>query len=508
MDSEAVRLSLSFFSPELVLTGMILLVIVVDLVFKKSKGAVGIVALVGALATLALIVAAWKSYPLGLAGVSAEGTRLFGGAVAYDKFSLFFKGLFLAATVVIILFAAPVVAKWQTGKGEIYALMLSCTLGMCFMASANDLLMMYLSLEFVSITSYILAGFLRKNRKSIEASLKYILYGAAASGLMIYGMSFLYGITGTLDLHETGVRLAAANVPDTMKLVIGTLIMAGFGYKIAAAPFHFWCPDVYEGAPTPVTAFFSVGPKAAGFAMLIRFVQGVFEADAGGDNRFQWKVIFALMAVLTLVIGNFGALLQTNLKRLLAYSSIGHAGIMLLAFAVFNAGTFSAISFYLAVYTIMNLGAFLVVIVLEEQFGIETIEQCRGLGWRAPGICSLMVVFLLSLTGLPPTAGFIAKLVVFGNLVEYGWKDWHSGMPPLAISLAVIGVLFSVVSLFYYARIIAAMFLSKPQETGPWLRSSPVSDGLMWILAGATLAFGIFPQSLKHLADAALLIVR
>lgn len=506
MNAQAVLHSLGYFGPEVALTVTLLLAIIADIVFKRVKAVAGGVAFLGTAAALVMVVMMWRSMPDD-AGVEL----LFAKAVAFDHFSLFFKALFLVATLLVILFAWPVVAKWPTGRGEVYALILSCTLGMCFMVAATDLLMMYLSLEFVSITSYILAGFLRKNRKSIEASMKYILYGAAASGLMIYGMSFLYGVTGTLDIGEIGRRLSTMNppVPMTMSLVVSTLIMAGFGYKIAAAPFHMWCPDVYEGAPTPVTAFFSVGPKAAGLAMLARFLAGAYGGVQPAD--FDWRIILALLAVLTLVVGNFGALLQTNLKRLLAYSSIGHAGIMLLAFNVFDRQSIEAVSFYLAAYLIMNLGAFVVVIVLEEQFGIETIDQCRGLGWRAPGICAVTVVFLLSLTGLPPTAGFVGKLLVFQNLVTSGWPQWmeasrastHFVMPPVSVALAVVGVLFSVVSLFYYARIIAAMYLAKPAETGPYLRTHPVGTALAWILAGATLFFGVFPQVLSQFAERA-----
>ena len=262
-----------------------------------------------------------------------------------------------------------------------------------------------------------------------------------------------------------------------------------------------WCPDVYEGAPTPVTAFFSVGPKAAGFAMLIRFVDGIFPPT---PNQFDIHIIMAVLAVLTLTIGNLGALQQSNLKRLLAYSSIGHAGIMLLALTIMNGDSVFAVTFYTAVYVVMNLGAFLLVIVMEEQFGIETVEQCKGLGWRAPGLGVMMTVFMISLTGLPPTAGFLGKLFIFRNLVQQGWPKWGAGEPPpLEIALAVIGVLFSVVALFYYARVIAAMYLQKPDHEGPWLKSHPLSTAMAWVLAVATIGLGLFPGPLMALAQQA-----
>src|SRR5262245_48720084 len=483
IDAKTAWQGLMWLAPEAALTLLILLVIVADLVFRRDKRPVGFLALVGTLGVMWVAAKSWESQ---------ETAAAFAGAFAADTFAGFFRILFLAATAVVIVLTQPVVARWKSGAGETYALMLSCTLGMMLMAGANDLLMMYLSLEFVSVTSYILAGMRGRDRFSSEASLKYIIYGAAASGMMIYGMSFLYGLTGSLGVADIGRALAAEPVAPMKALLISTLIMGGFGYKIAAAPFHMWCPDVYQGAPTPVTAFFSVGPKAAGFAMLARFLSGVFQTS-GPEGNFDWRLVMAILAVLTMAVGNFGALQQQNLKRLMAYSSIGHAGYMLLAFTVFSSGAVESVLLYLAVYVIMNLGAFAIVIALEEKFGVTTVDECRGFGWRAPWLCGLMTLFMISLTGLPPTAGFIGKLVLFGRMVEGGGA--------FAITLVVIGVLFSVVSLYYYARVVGAMFLVRPRTDSPSVRLEGSAYVVLWGMAVATLGFGLFPSKLMSAAE-------
>jgi NADH-quinone oxidoreductase subunit N len=416
---------------------------------------------------------------------------VFRGAYSVDAFATYFKLAFLGAAIIVAVFSVPAIREWQSGKGEFFALLLSCTFGMMLMAGANDLLMMYLALEFVSITSYILAGFLRKNRKSAEASLKYIIYGAAASGFMIYGMSYLYGLTGTLHVREIGVQMAQlsqVSPQPTLTLITSVLIMAGFGYKIAAVPFHMWCPDVYEGSPTPVTAFFSVGPKAAGFAMLARFLHEVYGAQPGG-SAFEWKLVIALLAVLTMAVGNFGALQQQNLKRLLAYSSIAHAGYLLVAFVAFSDAARSALLFYLVIYVIMNLGAFLGVLVLEQKYGIETVDGCRGIGWRSPQLGAVMTIFLFALTGLPPTAGFAGKFLVFSTVIEFGVNQSQG----LSIALVVIALVFSVISLFYYMRIAAAMYLSKPaDESASEVSPGPIYGTLLWLLALGTVFFGVW----------------
>lgn len=471
---------LKLVKPELAMVLALVAVILVDLTSFKRAAAVFTV--------IGLAAASWLVYRQ----VNDPATLAFRNAYAIDSFAGYFKLTFLGAALVVSIFSVPAIKDWTSGKGEFFALLLSCTFGMMLMAGANDLLMMYLSLEFVSITSYILAGFLRKNRKSAEASLKYIIYGAAASGFMIYGMSFLYGLTGTLNVKEIGAQLLQVSPQPTLTLITSVLIMAGFGYKIAAVPFHMWCPDVYEGSPTPVTAFFSVGPKAAGFAMLARFIHEVYPSG----STFEWKLVLALLAVLTMAVGNFGALQQQNLKRLLAYSSIAHAGYLLVAFVAFSDEARSALLFYLVIYVIMNLGAFLGVLVLEQKYGIETVEGCRGMGWRSPQLGAVMTIFLFALTGLPPTAGFAGKFLVFSRVIEYGVDPSHG----LGIALVVIALLFSVISLFYYMRITAAMYLAKPADEAAEERSpGPVYGTLLWLLALGTVFFGVFWGPLQEL---------
>jgi NADH-quinone oxidoreductase subunit N len=497
-DNSWVLEGLRLVKPETALVASILVVILADLTrFKKAAAFFTL---------LGLVFGAWLTGQL-LWPEASDGTRLsdpvhtvaFRGAYAIDGFANYFKLMFLAGSLVVAIFSIPAIKDWTSGKGEFFTLLLSCTFGMMLMAGANDLLMMYLSLEFVSITSYIMAGFLRKNRKSAEASLKYIIYGAAASGFMIYGMTFLYGLTGSLNVEAIGVSIAKNPPPATMTLITSVLIMAGFGYKIAAVPFHMWCPDVYEGSPTPVTAFFSIGPKAAGFAMLARFLHEVYRSEPGGA-AFEWKLVIALLAVLTMAVGNFAALHQQNLKRLLAYSSIAHAGYLLVAFVAFTPGSLSALLFYLVIYVVMNLGAFLVVLVLEQKYGIETVDGCRGMGWRSPLLGGVMTVFLFALTGLPPTAGFAGKFLVFSEVIKYGIDPTHG----LGVALVIIALVFSVISLFYYMRIVAAMYLAKPREgEAPEVSPGPVYGALLLLLAAGTMILGIFWGPLQRLTEKA-----
>jgi NADH-quinone oxidoreductase subunit N len=491
MNSHAILDGLRVTLPELLLAGAILVVIVADLTRLKKTA--------GLLALLGLALAGIQAFKL----LSVPAQAVYSRAYAVDGLSSFFKLTFIGAAFLSGILSIPAIRGWQSGKGEFFALLLSCTFGMLLMSSANDLLLMYLSLEFVSITSYILAGLLRKNRKSAEASLKYIIYGAAASGFMIYGMTFLYGLTGTLNIADVGRELArlGPSVPPTLTLITSVLIMAGFGYKIAAVPFHMWCPDVYEGAPTPVTAFFSVGPKAAGFAMLLRFVMNLYPAEGGA---FEWKLVVALLAVLTMAVGNFGAIHQQNLKRLLAYSSIAHAGYLLIAFnALSDTGRegIAALLVYLFIYVVMNLGAFLVVLVLEERYGVETVDGCRGIGWRAPGLGALMTIFMVSLTGLPPTAGYTGKFLLFSAVIEHGLGPQRQ----LGIALVVIAVFFSVISLFYYMRIVAAMYLGKVRESDPTepVRAGAIYSALVWLMGAGTLLLGLWWAPLQSMAEQA-----
>jgi NADH-quinone oxidoreductase subunit N len=473
--------SLKYFSAELALIIGILLIIAWDLVAKgrgKIQGIVGISA-------ASLLVSAGVGASA-LAG-DREPVTLFYGLLAFDRFSNLFRVLFAFITLVIVLFSIPsdeiakagdeadedaqkgVLAKFRRDPGEFFALLLVLTLGMNLMASSRNLLMIYLSLEIVSVISFVMAGLKFHDGKSSEAALKYVVYGGVASGIMLYGMSWIFGLTQSLYLGECAQRIVAltqaeGKVPAVV--FVGTVCMlAGFGYKISAAPFHMWTPDVYEGAPTPVTAFLSVGPKAAGFSVLIRFFWDALGAAdmpmvKGAPVDTPWPVIAGCLAMATMTVGNLSALGQQNVKRMLAYSSIAHAGYMLLGFSVFSEAGVASIVFYIVTYCFMNLGAFLIVAAIAEQNGgDETLDAFKGLGRRSPLIASVMTVFLISLTGLPPMAGFAGKFYLFQALVNAG-GSWNW-------AVAVVGVLNSVVSLFYYARVMRAMYLEKSESTSP-----------------------------------------
>jgi NADH-quinone oxidoreductase subunit N len=333
---------------------------------------------------------------------------------------------------------------------------------MDLMAMARNLLTIYVSIEIVSVISFLLAGFKEGDRKSAEAALKYVVFGGVSSGVMLYGMSWLYGFSRSLSLPAIAERVALVtreqgHLPNAV--VIGAAcVLAGFAYKISAVPFHMWAPDVYEGSPTVVAAFFSVGPKAAGFAVLVRFFHDALQAQTAvsGSGSAPWPILGGLLAAATMTIGNLSALEQTNLKRMLAYSSIAHAGYMLLAFTVFTADGIAAIFFYIVAYCSMNLGAFLVVMaVAAKNGGDETLEGVRGLGTRAPAMAIAMTIFLFSLVGLPPFSGFVGKLYIFTALLRAGgaYQGWYW-------VLAAIGVVNSVISLVYYARVLRVMYLT------------------------------------------------
>jgi NADH-quinone oxidoreductase subunit N len=487
--------SLPYFTPELALISAILVLIVWDLVAEKATKMAGIVVICLAALAFSGITSAV------LLARNAPPQNLFYGLLCFDRFSNLFRILFAFVSAAIVVISIPALerTKGRDGTdeardpGEFFTLLMVLTLGMNLMAESRNLLMIYLSLELVSVISFVMAGFKINDGKSSEAALKYVIFGGVASGIMLYGMSWIYGLTQSLNLGEIAQRigeltLAEKKVPEVV--FVGTICMlAGFGYKISAAPFHMWTPDVYEGAPTPVTAFLSVGPKAAGFAILVRFFADALGAEHGVTRasaliETPWPVIAGCLAMATMTIGNLSALGQNNVKRMLAYSSVAHAGYMLLGFSVFSDAGVASILFYIVTYCFMNLGAFLVVMaVAEKSGGDETITAFRGLGRRAPIIAVVMTVFLFSLTGLPPMAGFIGKFYIFSALLRAGgtW-NWV---------VAVVGVLNSVVSLFYYARVIRAMYLEKSEDSEPTeIRKVFGATGV--VLAVPTLVLGIY----------------
>ncbi len=390
---------------------------------------------------------------------------VFSGMYAVDPFSWFFKIIFLLTGILIVLFSmqSQELEAASTKYSEYFSLIISLTIGAFFMAGSTNLLMMYLSLELVSISSYILSGFTKENARADEASLKFVIYGAFSSGLMLYGISLLYGLTGETNIYSFNQALAAGGAPRITILIAIVLMLAGLGYKISAVPFHFWTPDVYEGAPITVTAFLSVTSKAAGFAMLIRFfkigfidvtaqpvVAGMWDIFKG----FNWTDIIAVLSVLTMSVGNLVALWQSNMKRLLAYSSIAHAGYILMGFVTLTNQGISAMLVYFVAYLLMNLGAFYIVMLVANKFRTESIEDYKGLGYRSPYLAFALTVFLFSLTGIPPTFGFIGKFYLFSALISthYIW-------------LAIVGVINSVISLYYYVKVVRNMYLVQPADS-------------------------------------------
>jgi NADH-quinone oxidoreductase subunit N len=422
---------------------------------------------------------------------------LFGGLMARDPFADFIKTVALVATMVVGVVAArardTLDAPWDREAPELYALLLTATLGVHLMATAADLLMVYLALELVSLISYVLTGFTRGSRRSAEAALKYVIYGGVASGAFLYGLSLLYGLAASTALPD--VRAALAGAPPLLAFVALALCLAGFGYKVAVVPFHMWAPDVYEGAPTPVAAFLSVAPKAGGFALLLRF----FGGDAAAPS--VWVMLALVLAVVSMTAGNLAALGQQNIKRLLAYSSIAHAGYVFLGVAAGAPAGHKAILFYLGVYLFMNLAAFTVVAAVAERGGGETVDSWAGLGARMPLAAFVMTVALFALAGLPPTAGFIGKYYLFAAVVGAGQAS-GAGMFYVA---ALVAVANSVLSLYYYARIARAMYLQPAPAAAPARAALAVPHAVALVaLLVPTVLLGLYWAPLDTWAERAL----
>ncbi|MDZ7344101.1 MAG: NADH-quinone oxidoreductase subunit N [candidate division KSB1 bacterium] len=472
--------SLSYFIPELILVGMMLVLMIVDMLMKREQTPwLGIIALGGSVLALIAVLAQY--------GLPAKG--LFNNMMVVDPFSLFFKLIFLASMVMVVFLSMTSLELAGRNVGEYFILITATTVGMFWMASATNLLTIFISIEMVSITSFALAAYLKTVKRSSEAGLKYTIYGAFSSGLMLYGFSLIYGLTGSLNIYEIS-RILDTSTPNPLTLFVAVLlILAGFGYKIASVPFHFWAPDVYEGAPTPITAFLSVGPKAAGFALLIRFFNtGLAATDDGAMWRavanVNWPQLLAVISAATMTLGNLIAIKQNNIKRLLAYSSIAHAGYALMGTVLLTREGLFATMFYLVAYYLMNLGAFLVVILCQDLVKSERLQDYRGLGFRAPVVAAAMTIFLFSLTGLPVTAGFVGKFYLLAALVNGGEQYYW---------LAIVAVINTVISLFYYARIFKAMYLEpSPDEVLTRVPVSAASIVLLAVLAVPTVLLGVF----------------
>jgi len=461
--------------PELVLTAGSLLVLIVDVMLPKDRRA--------ALAwvTLAVIGATMVSL-LPFRGVNTEVAN---GLMAVDGFGLFFKFVFLLAAAITVLMSIRYLAIEGASPGEYYFLILCAALGMMVMAGGIDLVTIFIGLETMAVSFYILAGFIKPSQRSNEAAVKYFLLGAFSLGILLYGMSLMYGLSGTTNLRAMAGSFTGMQQDPRLVLAV-ILVVAGVGFKIAAVPFHMWAPDVYEGAPTPITAFLSVGSKAASFAMLIRiFLEGLPSMAA------DWQLLFWTLSVITMTVGNVAAVTQSNVKRMLAYSSVAHAGYVLIGIVANTTRGITATLVYLLIYLFMQLGAFAVVILLRRSdVAGEELKDFSGLAFRNPFAAFAMLLFMLSLGGIPPTAGFMGKFWLFSAAIDaqYYW-------------LAVIGVLNSAISLYYYVRIVVFMYLKK-EAIGSEPTTSPALGVVLAVAVAATLIIGVYPRFLFEVADA------
>ncbi|HEY3217150.1 MAG TPA: NADH-quinone oxidoreductase subunit N [Candidatus Eisenbacteria bacterium] len=436
---------------------------------RSSRGA-----LVALLSLAAAALCVWQ--------VRDAKRAIFEGMFMHDGFTVFFTLLFCGIAAISVLLSWDYVKRMRINQAEYYALLLAATLGMIVMAASNDLITIFLGLELMSLALYVLVGFRRSRLESNEAALKYFLLGAFASGFLLYGIALLYGATGTTNLARMAAFLVATTLPgNPLLLVGGLLLLVGFAFKVAAVPFHMWTPDAYEGAPTTVTGYMSAGAKAAGFAALLRVA-----LVALGSLQADWTPILVSIAILTMTVGNVTALLQTNVKRMLAYSSIAHAGYVLVAVVAGGVDGGSAALFYLAVYSLMNLGAFGILALLGRD-GDERVllADLAGLGFKHPALAFALTVFMLSLGGIPPTAGFMGKFYVFSVAIKAG----H-------VPLVIVGVLNSVVSIFYYLRVTVALYMEEPHgQPTPVSWTVPAAIGVVLSVA-LTLWWGIQAHAL------------
>ncbi len=479
MEISIPTLDLLVIAPEIVVLATALLVMMADLFLgKEQKSRLAWLGLVGVLVAAALSYYIWD-------GTDPQLQDM----LAADGYALFLNLIILTVAALAILFSVDYAARTGLAQGEYYTLLLLSTTGMMLMAAAVNLITIFLALEILSIALYVLVGLNRTERRSGEAALKYLLLGSFASGFLLYGMALVYGQAGTVSL--AGVRdyvLTLGSFPLLLAVGLGLMIV-GLGFKVALVPFQMWAPDVYQGAPTSVTAFMSVGAKAAGFAALGRVVLHTF-----GDLQAGWVWVLAVLAALTMTVGNLAALRQTNLKRLLAYSSIAHAGYILVGVAAGNELGTSGLLFYLFAYAFVNVAAFAVIIAAGRMQGMaeqgETLADLAGLAARKPGLAAAMALFMLSLAGVPPLAGFLAKFYVFGAAVQAG-LTW----------LAIFGVINSVVSAYYYLRVVVTMYMQ--ESTAPETVASPVCPALqvgVGLAAVAIVVLGVWPAPILDLA--------
>jgi NADH-quinone oxidoreductase subunit N len=477
------------FAPEIVLTLALVAVLLVDLfVDEASKVVVTNVAGIGVLASL---------IPVLTLALDGADRSMFGGAYVVDNFALVLKGLFLASVYIVLLMSANYLEEGDYYEGEYSFLLLSSLLGMTVMASSRDLITIFVALELLSIPAYMLAGWRKSDSRSNEAALKYYLLGVLSSGVMLYGMSLIFGVTGSTVLTDIGAFTAGSVGSHPLVTVAIFLVLVGFAFKVSAVPFHFWAPDTYEGAPTPITAFLSVASKTGGFVAIIQLL---FVGFYGRSD--VWGPLFWSLAVLTMTVGNLAAIRQTNIVRMLAYSSVAQAGYILVPFAVAgeNVATFSSAQtsaiVYLLIYAAMNLGAFAVVITVARKTRSGEITSFGGLFQYAPGLTVVMSAFLFSLAGIPPLGGWFAKFYIFRVILDAG--------TPAAIVLGVVVALNSVIALFYYANVAKEMWMNPvPDGDVTPIRVPPALGAAMALTTAVVLAVGVYPNVFARLGDVA-----
>lgn len=484
-------------SPDLALACAGALIILIDL-FVSRRGLPVAVGLAGIAVSAILSVSLWAD-----AGAESSG-RIVGvfGALAVDKFGLFFKLVVAAAAALVLLMSVGYSDRFARFRGEFYGLMLLSASGMTLLASATELISIYVALELTALPMAALAAFLRDGRSS-ESGMKFLILSAISSAMLLYGMVYIYGFTGTTSLEGIAERIAVltaigslnpdAAFGDSAALLFGVvLVIAGFGFKISSAPFQFWAPDVYEGAPTPVTAFLSVASKAAGFAIILRVFYVSFSAEMMSEN---WGAIFAALSVLSMTFGNLVAIRQSNIKRMLAYSAVAHAGYVMVGLAAVAAsggdvGPSGAL-FYLGGYVATNLMAFAVIVAVSNRVASDRIDGYAGMARRGPLLAAAMAFAMISLTGIPPTVGFMSKVYLFGAAVNAN-LEW----------LAIAGMINSVISAYYYLRVVKVMYLNEAEDDSRVSADAP-NRVVLAAAAAATLIFGLYPAPLIELARAA-----
>ncbi len=472
------EIDLLLIAPEIIVTAFGFLVLLLDVFFPKGerKGYLGVISLIG------ILFAGFYTVPQ--MGSVRSG---FEGMFISDGYALFFKLTFLIIAFLTVLISISYIHREMIEFGEYYALILFATLGMMLMAAGSHLITIFLGLETMSISIYILAGMMREDKRSVEAALKYFLLGAFATGFLLYGIALIYGATGSLYLKDIATYVASKNLLRSPMLLMSLVFLTiGFGFKIASVPFHMWTPDVYEGAPTSITAFMATGVKAAAFSALVRVFFSALPAF-----RADWTSIMWVICIATMTVGNIVAISQTNIKRMLAYSSIAHAGYILVAFVAGNDLGTSGILFYLMTYAFMNIGAFTVVILLGKKGEENTlISDYAGIGFKYPLLAASMTIFLFSMAGIPPLGGFMAKFYIFSAAVKSKFY-W----------LAIIGVLNSAVSVYYYLRVTVLMYFRESEREITGLQFSPASVIALILAVIGTLYMGIFPANVLSLAQ-------